>query len=738
MTLDKRKFTGVCMNIQLRNIPNSIVFGLLTGIDGIAFSLALAQILFNGPLRSGLALGFGAIMIGMIIFALIIGQFSAQKNAVGEIQEVGVGILVVALATMTLRLDEFPTEEKISTAFVIIGLSTILSGAVLIIIGMLRIGNVVRFLPQPVVAGFLAGSGWTLFLASVEFMTRLHINEHIFSNLSREELIGIILPAISLAFFTYGMQVVLKNSYSVPAILILSLVTFFAIYFSFNTNLDYAREVGWIPESTNSVNIEIPDFSLIEHVHWNEVINALPLMASIILLTVISVMLKWTSLELALSADLNINSELIITGIGNLIAGCFGSPTGFVGFRTTLMAEQLGARDRLASVSVAIVLILGLFNSRYLIGLTPTFFTAGLMLYGSMLLLYQWVVKSRSQMEIFEWAITLAILVSIILFGMLYGIVIGFSISCLNFVYNYAKLPAIRNIIGGHELRSLVDRSQIETRYLVQHGHSIAILRLQGYLFFGTAESIVRTVRDIVAVRTRTPVRAVILDFSHVSGIDSAAASGFLKISYLTSKQNAKLYFCKMSSSIDLVLQRSGQVFDQKITFCLPDLDHALEVCEDNLLSENRLNFENVPFENHIASILGYDRQILNLIREMERFDLDIGEALIRAGDQSDDIFIVADGRIKVEIKLQDGTRLRLRSMTKGAIVGEVGYYLNQKRSADIVVEEQATLYRMSTEKLKNLESKNPNLAVLFHRLIAISLSEKMLSANQLISLSKQ
>jgi SulP family sulfate permease len=402
------------------------------------------------------------------------------------------------------------------------------------------------------------------------------------------------------------------------------------------------------------------------------------------------------------------------------------------------MAEQLGARDRFASVSVALVLIVGLFYSRALISFTPTFFSAGLMLYGSTLLVYQWAVQSRSQMVKTEWAITIVILFSIIMFGILYGIVLGLAISCLTFVYNYSKLPVIRNVMGGHELRSLVDRSQIESHYLVQYGQSIAILRLQGYLFFGTADGIVRTVRDILSKETDIPVRFILLDFSHVSGLDTAAAACFVKIRNLCVAKNTKLFFCNLLAKIESVLRRSGPQFDDQFTVLFPDVDHALEICEDHLLKDNRSKFDNISFENHIASILGQNALIPDLINVMPRFDLDTGETLIRSGDEANDVYIVADGRIKVEIGLHDGTRLRLRSMTKGAIVGEIGQYLKQKRSADIVVEDRATLYRMSTANLEILERENPSLSSMFHRLIAVSLSEKMVIANQLISRSKE
>ena len=222
-----------------------------------------------------------------------------------------------------------------------------------------------------------------------------------------------------------------------------------------------------------------------------------------------------------------------------------------------------------------------------------------------------------------------------------------------------------------------------------------------------------------------------------MSGVDTAAATCFRKIINLSNTRNVKLYFCNVSRENETILHKSGLKFDDVTTFLYRDLDLALEECENNLLREIKNDFDETPFNNYLETVLGRDERIYELIYAMKKSTIEEGKILIHAGENSNDVYIVADGRIKVEVTLRDGKKMRLRSMTRGAIVDEIGHYLKQKRTADIVVEEPATLYCMSSETLSRLEQEHPNLVSLFHRLVAISLSEKMVLANQLISRSK-
>lgn len=122
-----------------------------------------------------------------------------------------------------------------------------------------------------------------------------------------------------------------------------------------------------------------------------------------------------------------------------------------------------------------------------------------------------------------------------------------------------------------------------------------------------------------------------------------------------------------------------------------------------------------------------------DFVAAMTKITMQPGEAIIRAGEEADDVFFVARGRVRVQVTLPSGRELRLRTMTGGAIFGEIALYLKRRRTADVIVEAPSDIFRLGADDLARLEQEDPEIAVLAHRLLASNLSEKLSIANQMI-----
>ncbi len=106
---------------------------------------------------------------------------------------------------------------------------------------------------------------------------------------------------------------------------------------------------------------------------------------------------------------------------------------------------------------------------------------------------------------------------------------------------------------------------------------------------------------------------------------------------------------------------------------------------------------------------------------------------VIQAGDTARDVFLVERGTLAVQVTGADGAPLRLRTMTAGAIVGEVALYTRQPRGADVLAVEETVVHRLSADALARLERETQESAVLLHRLVATHLSGKLTVANRLL-----
>jgi SulP family sulfate permease len=260
---------------------------------------------------------------------------------------------------------------------------------------------------------------------------------------------------------------------------------------------------------------------------------------------------------------------------------------------------------------------------------------------------------------------------------------------------------------------------------------------LQGYLFFGTADRVVNIIRKRVVDMDERPLRFVLLDFQHVSGADSAAITCFVKILRLVEPAGISLVFTHLQEDVERQLMLASSTRASNRLLIMPDLDGALEMAEESILSERGETGTDMTLLNHLGAIVGEHARLPDLISAMTRQVMQPEEVLIRQGDKADDLFFLASGRVRVQVTLPNGRALRLRSMLAGAIVGEVAFYLGQTRTADVIVDLPSVVYQLKAAKLASLEDSDAELAALAHRIMAATLSEKLAMANKTIQLSQ-
>ena len=715
------------------------MFGAISGITNLAYGISLAALLFSGSLISGYELGVGVILLGGVILGLVVAFCSGQPNAVAEVQETTIAILATTMVVATSNMTG-SVEAKVATTLAICGTFSIATGMLFLIAGKLRLGGFANFLPYPVIAGFLAGSGWLLTIGGVS-MCMASSEHHELSttlfSLTKPLIFVKVLPAIVFALIMMIMLRRLLHPMVAPFLLIVAGGGFYLVLLITGIEVEKARSFGWLLEATSSRGIMFPALDMLRLIDWQQVIIAIPMAISAAALNMIAMLLNTNALELETGNELDANAELRITGLANILVGFVGGLSGFIALGDTLLAKQMGVQGRSAGFANVIVLIIGMLIAEPLISKVPTFLIAGLVMFLGLGLLYEWLIKTYHKLPFTEWMIVVIIFIVIATIGLFEGLAIGVMVSVIMFIHSYSKLPVIRLNVSGCELRSSVDRSPIATRTLDYYGSSIQVIYLQGYLFFGTADHIVDGVRKRISQRNIPVLRFLILDFSHVGGCDSAATLCFIKIRNLAKLDSVKVIFTRVSVEIEYLLQQAGLDFKVNELLSLAiDMDHALEICESTLLTEqyNELNSFNIL--HYLETILGSHSKLPELVEAMEYIYLKAGNSLIQRDDDGSSIFILVQGRLKVQIDLPDGRQLRLRTMTSGAVVGEISFYLHKKRTADVIVEEDSIVLRLDAQVLVHLEKENSEVAILIHRLLAINLSEKLKHSNRLIEIA--
>lgn len=712
-----------------------MLFAVIAGIDGLGTSIAFAALIFAGPLAAGFTWGVGVILLSSIVMALWIALRSRYPSSIGQVQEASIAILATAIATATLHLEFAPDEVKVATAFAILGSSAVVTGAVFWLFGLCRFGRLVRFMPYPVVAGFLAGSGWLLIQGAVMMIIGDHNLVGLLVRPEGQQALANLYVAV---VFSIVMVFALRRSTSpltMPLVLLGGGILFYAMLALIGVDSEQARAMQWLPAMPADQGFALPNpVEVVTAADWSVVLHALPAIISVALLGMVGLLLNTSGLEVATRQEIDADAELRTTGIANIVTGGFGGAPGFTGLSMTLLANRMGAKARSVGIATALMLALMLPFAGKLAGAMPTFVAAGLMIALGVELIHDWLWRTRSQLPRMEWLVVLAIPLGMATFGFMGGMALGLGLSIVTFVYNYARLSVIRVDASLRERKSSIDRPPEENGLIELEGEQVQVLELQEFLFFGTAEQVIDAIRRRMQDRTRLSLRFVVIDFHRVSGMDAAAAATFLKIRNLLAVSEVQLIFSGLSAEIEQTLARNGVDFStDRFVGRERDLDHALERCEERLIVAIARKETWQDIEDYFVRTIGPSARLKDLVASMEEIRLQPGDRFIRAGEPGDDLFLLWTGRAKVEAVLGNGKRLRLRTVKPGVVLGEIAIYRGGPRTADVVAEVPSTVYRLARRQLRYLEQADPELALLVHRLCATTLAERLTIANRVV-----
>jgi SulP family sulfate permease len=186
-----------------------------------------------------------------------------------------------------------------------------------------------------------------------------------------------------------------------------------------------------------------------------------------------------------------------------------------------------------------------------------------------------------------------------------------------------------------------------------------------------------------------------------------------------------------VSDRVKSQLRRGGVVASDGVVRFEPDLDHGLQVAEDALLegAAEEVAAPAAADDPVVAADGSRDTRAglpLRLGTYLERVELSEGTVLIRQGDPPDDVFVLESGRLRVQLVTPEGTRMRLRTMRPGVVVGEVAMYTGVPRTADVVAESPSVVLRLSRASIEQLEADEPELAAALHRWLARTLAERL------------
>ncbi|KAJ2338385.1 hypothetical protein GGF43_006895, partial [Coemansia sp. RSA 2618] len=189
-----------------------------------------------------------------------------------------------------------------------------------------------------------------------------------------------------------------------------------------------------------------------------------------------------------------------------------------------------------------------------------------------------------------EYATIVVIVLAMAAIGFNEGIFIGILMACFFFILLYSRRSALRKAYTGSAVRSTVRRLYSQRRFLDGVCKQIQVMRLQGFMFFGTINGIEAYIRNLLEQRQwhENPIRFLVLDFALVNGMDFSAAEAFIRVRRLLEAREIFMVICgaERVEEVGRALRAAGVWSDRESEYVqtAQSLNEALEWCENVLL----------------------------------------------------------------------------------------------------------------------------------------------------------
>ncbi len=704
--------------------------GAMSGTLVATFSITLAALIFSGNLTRYLPAGIGMALAGSAVIGAIVALGSSYRAVIAAPQENTAVVLALVASSIGSHItakggDPFPTIVAV------ISLSALVTGGLFLLLGVLRLGTLVRFIPYPVVGGFLAGTGWLLFTGSISVMAGTEFSFASLPLLLGPDAVVNWLPGLTLGIF---LTILLRRYHHfllLPGLLVFAVALFYGVVYAAGGSVAEASARGMLlgPFPSGALWPPMPPSDALR-IDWGEVLANAGNLLAVTMLATISILLNASGLEIATEREIDLDRELRATGIANLAGGLGFGMVGYLSLSESTLNHKAGAESRVAGVVSAAICGAALFFGASVFSYFPKPVLGGLLVFLGAGFLLETLYDSWFRLPRVEYGLVVIILVVIAWVGFLPGIGVGIVVSSVLFAVNYSRIDVIKRAAVGSDVRSNVERSAGDELTLEDRGKELYILQLQGYIFFGTSYTLLKRVHQRMLSDDPGPTRYVLLDFRHVDGIDSSAVLSFVRLRKLAESNSVTLVLTDLPNAVKKQLERGGFADGSKRVRFFLDLDHGLEFCENEMLRAAPPSMlPPTKLVDQLENVFRTREFVSHFLEYLERVEAPAGYQIYRQGDVSKDLYLIESGELTAWLELGGDKTKRLRTMGPGTVVGESGLYLGARRSATVVTLCPTILYRLSHDSLERMTREAPQLAAAFHQFVVCLLAERMVLA---------
>jgi MFS superfamily sulfate permease-like transporter len=692
---------------------------------GVASALvSLAPILTLGLLAFG-ALGAAHADVGVRagFSAAIFGGLVATVAGGAPIPGAGVrtsSTLILAALVTSLAFNPSLSAsggDRVAAIVFIAGATLALAGIIQIAFALARLGTLVRFVPYPVIAGFMNGVAILIVVAQLPYMIGLA------TPLRGRELLAA-LPSAQPWTLLVGVGTAVFIWIAGPrlprlpvGLLALCLGTgLYAILAVLVPADQLGPQLGELHLALATPDALAPLASRAGRdllaAHWAPVLGtafALAVIGSL------DSLLAAAAVDVAHNTRHRPNRELFGVGLANVVSGAFGGIPISFSAHVARAAYRAGARTRASGLVLPAVLLVVLLTGAPALAMVPFAVLAGIMVTIGVGLIDRWtrglvgqLLRGTTDRDA-RGSLALVAIVCLVtvVFDFVVAVVFGVIAAMALFIASMNR-SLVRASWSGLQRTSRRVFPARQARRLRELGERIRVLELEGAVFFGTVFRLAKEVEGLTAV-----AGFVILDFRRVNMIDASGAVMLEQLSKRLADNGVELFLAHVTPE-----NRHGRTLTQLGTFLarprtdwFEDVDRALEAAEVGLLAgdTDSTRGEEIPLESS-SLFARFTREDCDRVRpHLLRRELAAGEVLFREGEPGDRLYVLTRGSVTIFA----GTgreRPRIGTFEPGVIFGEMAMLDGAARSATAVADRAAVAVSLSAAAVTQLLAEDPDL----------------------------
>ncbi len=711
-----------------------IVSGVVTSIVIVATTLSYSALIFSGSLADTLSLGIGFGLISAGLTAIVFAAASGLPFAIAGPDSKPVAVLASLAAFVGNDLMRQGRVDEVGpTVLAALIAGTLIVGITSYVLGALKLGRWIRFIPFPVIGGFMAASGWLLASGGVRVLTHEPLSLRLLSDLASGHHLAQLSVGVAFALALRSVQRI-NHPLAFPGLLIAGTAAILFGLAAAGVSAPEARETGWLLSLHSSASLPGPWLlGSLSKIDTHALLGSSGEYAALIIVTAATLLLGIMAIEVETKIDVDLDHELKLNGLANMFVGLGGGMLGTLSVSRTLFSYRMGARGRASGMLAGAICLLPLVFGHSALGFVPVPILGGLLLQLGADMLDEWLIKGWSKMQRADYVQLVAIFLAIAWLDFVAGVGVGIIAACITFAVNTSRIRLVKLGTDRSSFASRVDRPLYQAEELVRHGENIQIMWLHGFIFFGSAHRLLMQIKAVLATHEGA-CRSLILDFRQVLGIDSSAVMSLMKLRHFAEREGFTLVLSDVPPNVERSLRKGGILSRTHDPVCCAfvNLDSALEWCEDNLLAHSANREEEMrSAEEWLTAELGAPHLFRRLMPHLSVIELQPGDFIFTQGQAGDSLYLLASGRVTILFRASEGQEVRLRSMLGHTLLGEMGLYRVMPRGASVRVDEPTVVFRLSQATIDQLEREDPALAHAFHKFVIRTLASRLDFANR-------